>query len=200
MNRECLRREFFERSARVVARALVGTFLESRIGGRTCVGRIVETEAYLDRGDEASHSRNGPTERNRAMFGPAGHAYVYFTYGMHHCFNVVTGREGVGQAVLVRALEPLEGLDVMRARRGRERERDLCSGPAKLVVALGIERQHDGHSLDRSPLRVLPRDAYCERFGSQRRVAVATGPRIGIRRSVELPLRFRLRESPFVSR
>jgi len=195
-----LPREFFERPTTAVARALIGTFLESTLGGRRCVGRVVETEAYLSRGDEASHSRSGPTARNRSMFLAAGHAYVYFTYGMHHCFNVVTGPEGVGEAVLVRALEPVLGADVMRARRGRDAERDLCSGPAKLVQALAIERAHDGHSLASRPLRLLTRDSFAESFGAQRRLAVDAGARIGIRRSTELPLRFCLRGSRFVSR
>ena len=200
MNRAPLPRAFFERRTAVVARALIGCFLESTLGGERCVGRIVETEAYLARGDEASHSRNGPTPRNASMFGPAGRAYVYFTYGMHHCFNVVTADEGVGEAVLVRALEPVQGAEAMRRRRGRKAERDLCSGPAKLVQALAVERRHDGHPLDSEPLRLLPRDSFPELHGSQRRLPIDAGPRVGIRRSTDLPLRFSLRGSPFVSR
>jgi len=189
-----LGQEFFERDARALAPALLGTILASGSGPRFCAGRIVECEAYLSEGDPASHSFRGRTPRNAAMFARAGTAYVYAIYGMHLCFNVVSGARGVGEAVLVRALEPLIGLEWMRARRTVERERDLCRGPARLVEALAIERAHDGSSLLRGPLslwsdgtRIAPRD-------------IATAPRIGITRAAERELRFALRGSPWLSR
>ncbi|MDA1266916.1 MAG: DNA-3-methyladenine glycosylase [Planctomycetota bacterium] len=178
-------------SAVAVARRLLGAVLVHTTEEGRVAGRIVETEAYLAVGDGASHSRMGPTDRNRSMFLAAGHAYVYRIYGVHHCFNVVTGAEGRGEAVLVRALEPLEGLEVMAARRGRARPQDLCSGPGKLVQALGIEAGHDGVLLD-GALSITPR----ERSPGP----IAAGPRIGISRSLELPLRFGVARSPWCSR
>ena len=203
MSATALPRSFYDRPTARVARALLGAFLiydgpDARAG--RCVGRIVETEAYLARGDEASHSFRGPTARNAAMFGPPGHCYVYFTYGMHHCFNLVTRPEGVGEAVLLRALEPVEGIDSMRARRGRDALRELCSGPAKLVQAFGLDAALDGRDVTSGPLRVVGRDAFPERFGLQRRPGVVTTRRVGIRRSADLPLRFYLRANAFVSR
>lgn len=184
--------DFFERGTEDVARALLGTWLvHDSPEGRT-VGRIVETEAYLGRLDPASHAYRGPSARNRAMFGPAGHAYVYFIYGMHHCLNVVTAREGVGEAVLLRALEPLEGIDLMEARRGTRSLRALCSGPAKLVSAMGVTRAHDGADLRSGPLRLVAAEKPPER--------VRCGPRVGITKAADLPLRFHLEGSPFVSR
>ncbi len=128
------------------------------------------------------------------MFLAAGHAYVYSIYGLHHCFNVVTGPEGVGEAVLVRALEPLEGLELMRRRRGVERERELCSGPAKLVVALGIRPEQDGASLLAGDLRLLAPETGWS--GSE----VCRGPRVGISKAADLPLRFRLAGCEWASR
>jgi DNA-3-methyladenine glycosylase len=195
-----LPREFYARPAPCVARALLGTFLEVREGESRRVGRIVETEAYLAESDPASHSFRGPTRRNAVMFGPPGKAYVYFTYGMHHCFNAVTGLEGRGEAVLVRALEPIEGLEAMRERRGVGDERALCSGPAKLVQALGIRPEWNGADLREGPVRILGRHAFPDRTGGQHRLPIAAGPRIGIRHGAELELRFTLRGSRFLSR
>jgi len=153
-------------------------------------GRIVEVEAYAQ-GDPAAHGFNGRTERTASMFGPAGRAYVYRSYGIHWCLNFVCEGEGIASAVLVRALEPLAGLDAMRARRGVEDERLLCSGPGRLCQALGVTREHDGLRLDRAPfeLRAAP-DA----------VEVATGVRIGITKAAEEPWRYGLAGSGFVSR
>lgn len=177
-----------------VARRLLGMFLvhEGPRGSRggSTVGRIVETEAYLADGDAASHSARGKTARCASMFLPAGHAYVYLIYGMHLCFNVVTAAEGVGEAVLIRALEPVQGVELMVSRRGRPAGRGLCDGPGKLCQAMGIEFAHDGCELARGPLRLAQPVA-----GSTPLERVEVTPRIGITKSAELPLRFRTRSS-----
>ena len=171
--------------AQAAAPRLLGVEVVTRIDGALTRGRIVETEAYLAEDDAASHSASGPTRRNASMFEAAGAGYVYLIYGMHLCFNVVTGAAGQGEAVLIRALEPLEGLDAMRRRRGgRASDRDLCRGPGRLAQALGIERADDGGALlARGRIRLIDRSAAP--------AAVEVGPRIGITKSAELPLRFR---------
>jgi DNA-3-methyladenine glycosylase len=185
---------FYSRPAREVAPSLIGHVLVSTLGGERTVGRIVETEAYTGPDDPASHAavRIGRTLRNEAMFGPPGTAYVYRSYGIHWCLNAVTDARGYPGAVLIRALEPMEGLSVMRARRGT-RDRDLARGPGRLTEALGITGQEDGHELTEPPLllcqgEALPTDA------------IEVGPRIGISRAVERPLRFTLRGSRYLSR
>ena len=179
--------------ARAVARDLLGWEVESTVGGVRTSGRIVEVEAYTGPDDPASHAaeRIGRTRRNSSMFGPPGIAYVYLIYGMHWCLNVVTGREGFPAAVLVRALEPLAGEATMAARRGRNR--DLCSGPARLCQALGVTGELDGHTLDRAPLRLVPRKPVPD--GS-----VARSPRIGVTRARDRELRFFLQGNPHLSR
>jgi DNA-3-methyladenine glycosylase len=169
-----------------IARALVGAeLLVDGVGGV-----IVETEAYAA-DDPASHSYRGRSRRNATMFGPAGHLYVYRSYGIHWCANVVCDEEGVGAAVLLRALEPTAGLERMRVRRGLEAETLLCSGPGRLTQALGISDDHDGAPLDRSPFQIsLP--GYP--------VEVATTPRIGISRAGDLHWRYVLASSRFLSR
>jgi len=181
--------------AEVAAPRLIGAILESRAGGTLTRGRIVETEAYLPSGDEASHSARGETARNGAMFMEAGRGYVYLIYGLHLCFNVVTGAAGDGEAVLIRALEPLEGVAQMRARRGGSvSDRDLARGPGRLTRAMGITRENDrGPLLDGGSLRLLERP---EAWGTPE---LEVGPRVGITRSAELPLRFRLRGSRWTS-
>lgn len=181
-----LERDFFARSVHAVAPELVGcTLLVDGVGGR-----IVEVEAY-DGEDPASHGFSGLTERNRSMFGPPGRAYVYRSYGIHWCLNLVCGREGVAEAVLVRALEPTDGLAVMRVRRGLEEERLLCAGPGRLCQALGVSRAHDGRALDEAPFALLPSDDEIE---------VVRGPRVGISRAADLPWRYGLAGSRFLSR
>lgn len=162
-------------------------------GGAHVAGRIVEVEAYRGSGDPASHAYRGRTPRNAVMFGPPGHAYVYFTYGMHHCLNFVCEPEGRPAAVLVRALEPLEGLEVMRARRGVDDAQRLARGPGCVAQALALNREHDGADLLGTLLRVLD-DAPVRPRG-----AIARGPRIGIRHGVALPWRWFFAGDPHVS-
>jgi DNA-3-methyladenine glycosylase len=153
-------------------------------------GRIVEVEAY-DQEDPASHGFKGRTPRNASMFGSPGVAYVYRSYGIHWCLNLVCDHEGVASAVLVRALEPRHGLDAMRARRGLADPRLLCSGPGRLCEALAITREHDGLPLDRPPFELREREQPLE---------IATGPRVGITRAAELPWRYVEAGSRFLSR
>jgi DNA-3-methyladenine glycosylase len=176
----------FARSVHEVAPELIGaTLLVDGVGGR-----IVEVEAY-DREDPASHAYGGVTRRNASMFGPPGHAYVYRSYGIHWCLNLVCDGEGVPSAVLVRALEPTEGVEEMRARRGLEDPRLLASGPGRLCQALGITGEHDGLSLDRPPFELC---------GPNEPVEVLAGARVGISRAVELPWRYAEAGSRFLSR
>jgi DNA-3-methyladenine glycosylase len=179
-------REFFARSVHDVAPELIGaTLLVDGVGGE-----IVEVEAY-DREDPASHGHRGLTTRNAAMFGPPGHAYVYRSYGIHWCLNLVCGAEGDPQAALVRALAPTHGLDLMRARRGVEDERALCSGPGKLCQALAITRDQDRLPLDGEPFRLLAREHEPD---------IVAGPRVGISQATDRPWRYGLADSPFLSR
>ena len=181
-----LGREFFARSVHEVAPELVGCLLLADGVG----GRIVEVEAY-DGEDPASHGFRGETARNRSMFGPPGHAYVYRSYGVHWCLNLVCEDEGVASAVLLRALEPTDDLDVMRVRRGLDEASLLCSGPGRLCQALGVTRSHDGLPLDQPPFELLPRT---------RELEIAAVPRVGITRAADLPWRYLVAGSRFVSR
>jgi DNA-3-methyladenine glycosylase len=178
--------DLFARSVHEVAPALIGaTLLVDGVGGR-----IVEVEAY-DHEDPASHGYRGRTERNASMFGPPGRAYVYRSYGIHWCLNLVCEGEGVANAVLVRALEPTQGLEAMRTRRGLDDPRLLCSGPGRLCQALAVTREHDGLPLHRPPFELLEREQPVE---------VVSGPRIGITRAAELPWRYAEAGSRFLSR
>jgi len=179
-------KSFFARSVHEVAPDLIGvTLLVDGVGGK-----IVEVEAY-DHEDPASHGYRGRTQRNASMFGPPGHAYVYRSYGIHWCLNLVCGEDGTPEAVLVRALQPTEEIDVQRGRRGVDDIRALCSGPGKLCQALAITREHDGLALDAPPFRLEDRDAVPE---------ILTGPRIGISQATEVSWRYALAGSPFLSR
>lgn len=185
---------FYARPARDVARALIGKMVLSTVDGVRVAGRIVETEAYIGPEDPASHaaSRIGRTRRNSTMFGPPGIAYVYLSYGIHWCLNAVTDREDHPGAVLVRSLEPVDGLVTMRRRRGTS-DRDLARGPGRLCQALGITGEHDAHPLDTPPLVFL--EAPDGDPG-----AIDAGPRIGISQATDWPLRFTLRGSRYLSR
>jgi len=185
-------RTFFARPTVEVAQDLLGTVLWHDSPQGAAAGRIVETEAYLA-DDPACHASRGMTPRNRVMFGLPGTAYVYFVYGMHYCFNVVTAPPGVGEAVLVRALEPLWNLSLMRTRRGAKTDADLCRGPARLVQALGLGRADNGRDLCSGPLVILP-------GWREEGEKVSVSPRIGIVAGRDLPLRFYLAGNPFVSR
>jgi DNA-3-methyladenine glycosylase len=193
-----LSRDFFARDTLIVARDLLGRRLVRVLDGARLAGRIVEVEAYVGEGDQASHARFGRTRRNAPMYGPPGHAYVYFVYGMHHCLNVVTGREGYPAAVLIRALEPLEGIEGMRARRGGRPDAQLTSGPARLCQALDVDRQFDG-----ADLCVPDALLFLEEDAAIPDGAVATSPRVGVRgdeTAVTIPWRFCVRDSQHVSR
>jgi DNA-3-methyladenine glycosylase len=181
-----IRRSFFDRSVHEVAPELIGaTLLINGVGGP-----IVEVEAYHHT-DPAAHSYGGRTERNAVMFGPPGHAYVYRSYGIHWCLNFVCEAEGSASAVLVRALEPTQGLSLMQRRRGLTDPRALCSGPGKLCEALGVTHKHNGLPLDRAPFTLRSR---------AEKPAIAVGVRIGISKAVEHPWRYGMKGSRFLSK
>lgn len=186
-------RNVLEGPAEQVARRLLGCYIVRDFGhDQQAVCRIVETEAYHQT-DAASHSYKGRTPRTDVMFGPAGHLYVYFTYGMHYCCNIVTGLEGEGSAVLLRALEPVVGIDFLRARRPGKSDVELTNGPAKLCQALEVAKNFNGHDLLQSPLRLelrpeLPADQ------------IVQTTRIGISRAQDIPWRFYLKDNRFVSK
>ncbi len=181
-----LKRAFFARSVHEIAPDLVGaTLLVDGVGGI-----IVEVEAY-HHSDPAAHSFRGPTPRNLVMFGPPGFAYVYRSYGIHWCVNFVCEKQGSASAVLIRALQPTHGIPAMRRRRGLHDERALCSGPGKLCEALGITDKHNGMALDAPPIALHARAAKPE---------IVIGVRIGITKAVELPWRYGLKGSKFLSK
>jgi DNA-3-methyladenine glycosylase len=175
-----------------VAPRLLGCILERQINGRLLRARIVETEAY-DQTDVASHSYNGETPRTKVMFGVAGRLYVYFTYGMHYCCNIVVGPASHGAAVLIRAVEPLDGEDIMALRRGGKTGLELTNGPAKFCQALGINKDLNGHDLNKPPLILVAKDKLPER-------SVVQTTRIGISRGRDVPWRFYIAGNPYVSK
>lgn len=191
---EPLEPAFYARPAREVARSLVGKLVVSMVGGARTAGLIVETEAYTGPEDPASHAaaRVGRTARNEAMFGPPGTAYVYLSYGIHWCLNAASDRVDHPGAVLIRSLAPLDGLPIMRRRRGTP-DRDLARGPGRLCQALGITGELNTHPLDRSPLLFLDAPPIDQD-------AIDVGPRIGISKAADWPLRFTLRGSRYLSR
>lgn len=184
---------FYSHDTVTVARALLGRLLCRESAAGLTAGMIVETEAYLSRDDPACHASRGRTRRNASMFGPPGRAYVYFIYGNHFCFNVVTASAGTGEAVLVRALEPLDGQELMRQRRGGRDGIELTGGPGRLCQALAIDGSLDGHDLQHPPLWISAgREVEAD--------AVISTPRIGISRAAERLLRFHLDGNQYVSR
>jgi DNA-3-methyladenine glycosylase len=182
--------EFLVGETQDVARRLLGCLLIHETADGMSLGEIVETEAYGPN-DPASHAFRGQTARNQAMFQEPGTAYIYQIYGMHHCLNVVTAPAGQGEAVLIRALRPVSGIGLMQARRGIQDPRQLCNGPAKLVVALGIKPNQNGASLLNGPLRLVPGELPSE---------IQAATRIGISQAKEMPSRFLIVGSPWVSR
>ncbi len=201
--------DFYARPVLEVARELIGCVVEHRPAGGgepLTSGVIVETEAYHD-SEPACHAFVGLTPRTRILFGPPGRAYVYRSYGIHALLNAVCEPEGVGAAVLIRALQPLAGIEAMRARRSplgagggtAMRDEELCSGPGKLTQALGIELSENGVDLARGPVRILPREADRSEIG-QHEPEIIAGPRIGITKAVELPWRFCVADNRNVSR
>lgn len=185
-----LPKSFYQQDAVSLAQALIGCELVHVTEDGVTAGIIVETEAYCQ-DDEASHSFRGMTKRNEVMYGPAGRAYIYFTYGMHYCMNVVAGPEGRAEAVLIRALEPTQGIELMQERRGTEDLHNVCSGPAKLVQAMGLVREQNGVSLITNELYIKP---------AAKKYEIATTPRIGIRQAVDKPWRWIAVGSPFITK
>ncbi len=186
---------FFDRDAPVVARELLGALLVSDCGASRCIGRIVETEAYPGPHDPASHAAAavGHTERNDPMYGPPGSAYLHLNFGIHWCLNVVVGSEGYPAAVLIRALEPVEGIEAMRQRRDRRRDRELTSGPARLTQALAVGPHLQRHPLQRPPLVITPGTKVPES-------ALVRTTRVGISRGADREWRYYDRRSRYVSR
>lgn len=188
-----LPRSFYERNTRIVAQELIGCILVFQDGKKLLSGKIVETEAYFGLSDPASHAYSGVTCRNQPMFGPAGFSYVYFTYGNHYCFNVVTERESVPGAVLIRALEPLSGINQMRKNRGVSDLLQLTSGPGKLTKAFGISAEH-------SNLDLTCPNFYLAEGGFEEFMKIKVSKRIGISRAKDALLRFCLSGNPHLSR
>jgi DNA-3-methyladenine glycosylase len=184
--------DFLNLSAAEAAKRLLGCLLEREIEGKRVVVKVVETEAY-DQTDAASHSYNGRTKRTDIMFGPAGHLYVYFTYGMHYCCNVVVGEEGYGAAVLIRAVEPIEGEDELMRNRGGKEGVDITNGPAKLCQALRIDKQMNGHDLSQNPLRLLVQPALNKKD-------IIRTTRIGISKAKDVQWRFYIRGNNYISK
>ena len=187
-----LGKSFYEgKKVEELANALLGCELVHKTPDGTTSGIIVETESYHQT-DEASHTYNNRSIRNEAMFGPPGHAYIYFTYGMHWCFNIVAEDAGTGAGVLIRALEPTGGIELMKQRRHKQNIRDLCNGPAKLTQAMGISKQNYGTPLYGSNLYVIKPQI--------KNIQIDFGPRVGISKAIEKPWRFWIKDNEFVSR
>ncbi len=184
--------DFLNTDARSAAQLLLGCVFERLLDGHVMQVRIVETEAY-DQSDAASHSYRGVTPRTAVMFGEYGQLYVYFTYGMHYCCNVVVGPVGYGSAVLIRAVEPVAGEAYMQKLRPGHKNYDLSNGPAKLCQALAIDKKLNGHNLTKAPLRLIAKAPLAESD-------ITATPRIGISRAQDLPLRFFIASSPYVSK
>jgi DNA-3-methyladenine glycosylase len=189
-----LRRAFYERNTVRVAKELLGKVLVRRLGDTRLEGIIVETEAYRGCDDAASHAYRGPTRRNQVMFGEPGHAYVYFTYGMHYCLNVTAEPAGQPGAVLIRAVQPTKGIVEMKKRRRKEHVKDLSNGPAKLTQAFAVTKALNGHDL------TTGRELYIAELSHPEAVRIISTSRIGIKVSAEKLWRFSIKGNPFVSK
>ncbi|MFP4528764.1 MAG: DNA-3-methyladenine glycosylase [Candidatus Kapaibacterium sp.] len=187
-----LPQEFYLRPTPEVARNLIGKLIFRKFKNDLLIGKIIETEAYLAKGDPASHSAPGPTKRNEAMFGPGGTLYIYKIYGIHLCANIVCGAEGVGTAVLIRAVEPLAGIELMQRNRGVEDVRKLCTGPGNFAKAFALGLDMNGLRLDSEDVYILDNEEVAD--GD-----IRTGLRIGITKAADLPLRYWLAGNVFVS-
>ncbi len=187
-----LSKDFYKRSSEIVAQDLLGKYLWVKKPEGETLAKIVETESYSQT-DPSSHSFRGKNNKNRAMFGESGHAYIYFTYGMYYCFNVVTAEEGIGEGVLIRAVEPIKNIELMKKRRGVSNLYNLCNGPAKLVIAMGIGKDDYGTSLRKGSIRIYEGESKGE-------IEVVKAKRVGISKSADLLLRFYIKDSKFISR
>lgn len=191
--------KFYQRELHKVAKELLGKFLVRKTGKNILAGRIVELEAYDGSTDRASHSYNGITKRNQVMFEGGGKLYVYFTYGMHFCANVVTGGLNEGKAILIRAVEPVEGIEIMKFNRYGKKEiksekiQNICNGPAKVCSAFGIKREHNGMDL-------TGEEIFITGSGRLKEELIKTSERIGIKKSVDLPWRYYISDNQFVSK
>ncbi len=193
-NKNKLPRSFYIRPTLDIARDVLGKIFVQKIGKKILAGRIIEVEAYHQNGDRASHSFRGKTARNEMMFREGGYLYVYFTYGMHFCMNIVTEEIDIGAAVLIRAIEPLVGTDIMQKNRGEKiKYHDLTNGPAKCCQAFGIARKHNGTDLTGSEIYILDSPMIPE-------PDIVVTNRIGIKESVELPWRFYIKRNKFISK
>ncbi len=186
-----LPQSFYSRDTLIVARELLGKVFHRHTTNAVFTARIVETEAYIAKNDPACHAFNGKTRRNEVMFGPPGFAYVYFTYGMHYCLNFVTEPEGAAAAVLIRALEPLSGIEIMKINRKTNIITNLCSGPAKLTQALSITKSDNGLPLFKGNF-IVEDDGFLD-------FEITTTSRIGIKQGTEFPWRFYIKDSPYIS-
>lgn len=187
-----LQKDFYEQDTIVVAKQLLGCYFVHEIP-ELAVGKIVETEAYIE-GDPANHAYKGITPRNKPMFGQSGNAYIYFIYGKYYCFNVVTGKVGKGEAVLIRALEPVTGISIMKSRRHQDNLYKLCNGPANLVQAMGIPKEYNGRSITDRPLYIVKKS-----FTKQEKIQSSVRIGISNEEARSLPLRFYSASSRFVS-
>lgn len=185
-------KSFFDKPTKTLAKDLLGTYLYTEHKHGITIGKIVETEAYLFKNDPACHAHKGKTKRNEMMFEEAGKAYIYLCYGMYHLFNVVSGKKGIGEAVLIRALEPIEGIELMKKRRNIKNIKQLCSGPGKLVLAMGIHAKHNGICLRTGPIKIAAK--------KNSKFEIQVSPRIGISQAQDLLLRFTIKGNKFLSK
>ncbi len=190
-----LNNKFYNQSTESIAKQLLGCYLVSELSGGKVIGKIVETEAYLVN-DPASHSYKGQTSRNKVMFGAAGHLYVYLIYGLYYCINVVTGKKNQAEAVLIRALEPIKGIELMKVRRKTDNLNNLTNGPARLTQSLAINLDYNGHYLTQSPIYILS----ANHFGKVDKYTIISSSRIGITKATNLKLRFYIKDNKFVSK